>query len=273
MEKNVTTDLAARLSNVGGYVIDMDGVLYRGDTVLPYVCDFLDVLNERQIPYVMATNNSMRTPEQYVSKLASMEIHVPARSILTSGLATRGWLKERYPRGTRVFVIGMKALLDAIFEDGYFVPAGADADLVVSGADFELTYDKLKTAALAIRAGAPYVATNADRTFPTEQGLIPGSGAVVAAITAATDVVPDVIGKPAPGMLFEAAHVLGSEPASTVMLGDRLDTDILAGERAGFITVLVLTGVTEASELEFSEVQPDVVLSDLEPLVEFHRER
>jgi len=265
------SELASVLERVRAYVIDMDGVLYRGDTVLPHVNDFLDVLNERDFPYVLATNNSTRLPEQYVQKLAAMGVEVTSDRIQTSGQATASYLKERYPSGTTVYVLGMTALEAAIYGDGYFVQAGKDAQVVVSGADFAVTYEKLRIATLAIRRGAAFVATNGDTTFPTEEGLIPGAGAILAALVAATSVEPDVVGKPSTGMLLQGAALLGSEPAHTVMLGDRLDTDILAGQRAGFITVMVLTGVSTMDEVKTSDIQPNVLLPDLSPLVEYYR--
>ncbi len=264
-------ELSAVLERVCAFVIDMDGVLYRGDTVLPHVNDFLGVLNTHNVPYVLATNNSTRLPEQYVEKLASMGLVVTADRIQTSGQATAAWVKERYPRGTTVYVLGMNALETAVYGDGYFVRAGKDAQVVVSGADFEMTYEKLRTAALAIRRGAAFVATNGDTTFPTEEGLIPGAGAILAALVAATSVTPEIIGKPSTGMLLQGAALLGSEPAHTVMLGDRLDTDILAGQRAGFITMMVLTGVSTIDEVAASDLQPNVLLQDLAPLVEYYR--
>jgi 4-nitrophenyl phosphatase len=260
----------ALLRRVKAYVIDMDGVLYRGEERLPYVREFLSALDGRSIPYLMATNNSMRSPEQYVEKLSTMGIDLAADRILTSGMATSLWLRERFARGTRVYIVGMPALHQAILGDGYFEPAERDAEVVVSGADFTLTYDKLRIATLAIRAGARYIATNGDTTFPTEEGIIPGAGAIIAALRAATGVEPDIIGKPAIGMIEEALDVMRVRPAETVMLGDRLDTDILAGQRAGMVTVLVLTGVTSEAEAATSDIRPDVTLHDLRPLVELY---
>lgn len=269
----VTEEIQARLGCVRGYVLDMDGVLYRGHTQLPHAREFLDELNAHGIPFIMATNNSMNTPEQYVAKLAGMGITVPAERILTSSLATRGWMQEQYPAGTRVFVIGMDSLHQAIFNGGYFQPARTDAQVVVVGADFGVNYEKLKVATLAIRNGAAFVATNGDKTFPTEEGQIPGAGSIVAAIEAAGGVAPDiVVGKPSPRMFLEAARILGTEPDETGMIGDRLDTDILGAQRAGFVTVLVLTGVTRPDELDQAAIQADVVLPDLGPLVTFYRE-
>jgi 4-nitrophenyl phosphatase len=262
--------LIEQLDSARGFVIDMDGVIYRGDTRLPHVSEFLTALERRGIPFLMATNNSMRTPEQFAHKLAGMGIDLDPERILTSSVATRGWVQDRYPAGTKVFVVGMASLQEAMLGDGYFTPAGKDAEVVVSGADFDLTYEKLKIACLAIRAGARYVATNGDTTFPTEEGIIPGAGAIIAALRAATNVEPDVVGKPSTGMIEEALQSLGTKPEETVMLGDRLDTDILAGERAGMPTLLVMTGVTSPAELESSSIRPDVVVDDLAPLASFY---
>ncbi len=258
------------LERAHSYIIDMDGVIYRGDTCLPHVPEFLTALESRGVPYLMATNNSMRTPEQFARKLAGMGMNVAAERILTSSVATRGVVQERFPRGTRVFVLGMESLNDAMFADGYFEPAGKDADVVVTGANFDLTFDDLKTACLAIRNDAPWIATNGDTTFPTEEGIIPGAGAIIAALTAATGREPIVVGKPSTGMVDEAVQRLGTSPAETVMLGDRLDTDILAGQRAGLLTLLVMTGVTTPGELDASDISPDVVVQDLSPLVEYY---
>lgn len=267
----VATEVAAQLGQVRGYIIDMDGVLYRGDTVLPHVADFLAELDRRSIPYVMATNNSTRTPEQYTEKLAGMGITTPPERILTSSLATRSWLDERYPAGTTVHVVGMPALRQAIFGDGRYVKSDVTPEVVVTGADWELTFETLRVATLAIRRGATWVATNPDTTFPTEEGLIPGAGAIQAALAVATDRQPIVIGKPEPGMMYEAAQLMGTTLAETAVLGDRLDTDIEAGERAGCITILVLTGVTSADDLAGQETQPDLVVPDLAPLVAYYR--
>jgi len=253
-------------STIHGCILDMDGVLYRGNTIIPEVPAFIDSLNLAGIPYAMATNNSTNTPMQYVEKLAAMGIDVPEHTVVTSGVATATLLKSKYERGTTVYVVGMTALEDAIFGDGYFVPAGADAQLVVSGANFELRYEHLKTACLAIRAGAGYVATNADKTFPTEIGLIPGAGAIVAALTAATGVDPLIVGKPSPAMIESCLTILGVQPANALMIGDRLDTDILAGQRAGTPTLMVLTGVSTLADIADQGIVPDVIIETLDPL-------
>jgi 4-nitrophenyl phosphatase len=253
-------------ATIHGCILDMDGVLYRGNTIIPEVPAFIDALTTAGIPYAMATNNSTNTPLQYVEKLAAMGIDVPEHTVVTSGVATATLLKSKYARGTTIYVVGMAALEEALFADGYFVPAGVDAQVVVSGANFELRYEHLKTACLAIRAGAAYVATNADKTFPTEIGLIPGAGAIVAALSAATGVDPLVVGKPSPAMIESCLTILGVEARNALMIGDRLDTDILAGQRAGTPTLLVLTGVSTLQDVADQGVTPDVIIETLDPL-------
>jgi len=268
MTSTVRDRVRALLERVRGIAFDMDGVLYRGEQPLPAAAELVAELEKRGIGFVMVTNNATKTPEEYAAKLARMGMTVPAERIVTSAIATRDWMRQRYEPGTTVYVLGMAALQQAIYDGGYFVPAGRDAQVVVNGADFTLTYEKLKIATLAIRAGAGWIATNPDRTFPSEEGLIPGSGAIVAALQAATDRAPIVIGKPEPAMVLRAADLLGVPPDQLLVVGDRLDTDILAGQRAGSLTALVLTGVSTLTDVRASAVQPDIVLDDLHVLLE-----
>jgi 4-nitrophenyl phosphatase len=221
----------------------------------------------------MATNNSTASPQQYVEKLANMGITAPADRIVTSGVATATYLRNQYPKGTSVYVVGMDALREALFDDDYFTEAGRDAEVVVSGADFDLRYDDLKVGCLAIRNGASYVATNADKTFPSEEGLIPGSGAIVAALSAATSVDPVVVGKPSPEMLRSCLSILGTEARQTLMVGDRLDTDILAGQRAGLLNLLVLTGVSRREDVTVTGIQPDIIVDSLAAVTDLLQKR
>lgn len=264
---------AEMLGGIRGFILDMDGVLYRGNTLVPEVPGFLAALDAAGIAYTMATNNSTNSQLDYVAKLSGMGLEVPEESIFTSAIATATYLRSNYPEGTRVYVVGMAALRQAIFGDGYFLPAETDAGVVVSGADFELTYNSLRIACLAIRGGADYVATNADTTFPTEAGLIPGSGAIVAALVAATGVEPVVVGKPSPVMVESCLTAMGLQANQAIMLGDRLDTDILAGQRAETHTLMVLTGVHTPADIRQFGIEPDLVLDTLEPLTRFYSNR
>jgi 4-nitrophenyl phosphatase len=200
-----------------------------------------------------------------------MEIDVPEESILTSAMATRDYLLETLPADAGIFVIGMPALRTQLFRDTAFraIQYGEEVpDAVVVGLDKTFSYEKLLMANQAIRAGARFVATNADATLPTEAGLVPGCGSIVAAVATASGQIPTVIGKPEPLLLQMASERLGIAPADSVMVGDRLDTDIIAGARAGMLTVLVLTGVSTREEIADAPVLPDLVFTDLNALME-----
>jgi 4-nitrophenyl phosphatase len=264
-------DALRRLREAKGWIFDMDGVLYRGAELLPGVKELLDALTLRERPVMLATNNSMSTPEAYEHKLAAMGLDIPASAVITSALATRAYLLRALPEGSGIYVIGMPALREQLFAGTTFHPVQYGEEqpaAVVVGLDMTFTYDKLKAANEAIRHGAAFVATNADSTLPTETGLVPGAGSIVAALAVASGQAPVVIGKPETPMLLAAMEQMGTAPEETVMLGDRLDTDILAGDRAGMPTVLVLTGVSTREDLATAEALPDVVVSDLPSLVE-----
>jgi len=267
----LAVDALRRLREAKAWILDMDGVLYRGAEVLPGVKELLDALTLRERPVMLATNNSMSTPEAYERKLAAMGLDIPASAVITSALATRDYLLQRLPEGAGIYVIGMPALREQLFEGTPFHPVQFGEEqpaAVVIGLDLEFTYAKLKAAHEAIQRGALFIATNADTTLPTEAGLVPGAGSIVAALAAATGQRPIVIGKPETPMLETAMTRMGASPEEALMLGDRLDTDILAGERAGMLTVLVLTGVSTREDLSSAEALPDVVVSDLPSLVE-----
>lgn len=248
-------------------LFDMDGVLYRGKQRLDGVSELLAFLDAHGAGYACITNNASMTPEQYEEKLGVMGIAMPAASVVTSAIATGRALRAEYPRGTRVSIVGMRGLRDALLADGHFVEDDARPELLVQGADFELTYATLRRAALLIRGGARYIATNPDKTFPSEEGLIPGAGAVMAALVAATDTTPTVIGKPAPAMFHVAAEMLGARPAETLVIGDRLDTDIAGAVAAAMPSAMVLTGVSTRQEAEEGPTRPDAIFADLPELL------
>jgi 4-nitrophenyl phosphatase len=248
-------------------LFDMDGVLYRGRQVLDGVHELLAYLDELGVGYACITNNASMTPGQYEEKLAAMGVAMPGERVVTSAIATARHLRAEHPRGTRVFIVGMRGLREALLDDGYFVEDQHLPELVVQGADFELTYETLRKATLFIRGGAAFVATNPDRTFPAEEGLIPGAGAITAAIVAATDTQPLVVGKPAPTMFYVAAAMLEAAPAATLVIGDRLDTDIAGAVAAGMPSALVLTGVSGRAEAETGPVRPTAIYADLPELL------
>jgi 4-nitrophenyl phosphatase len=257
----------ANLADVRGVLIDLDGVVYLGATPLPGAQGLIDWLDQTHRPYCLVTNNSTRTPRQYQDQLRAMGIRVPLPTIFTSALATAQYLKKDYPTGTSVYMIGETGLQEALAEAGFWYEAD-QPEVVCVGFDRSLTYDKLKTACLAIRRGARFVATNPDRTLPTEVGLVPGNGAALAAIEACTDVAPVVIGKPSATMIDLAVARTGIPKELTAIVGDRLDTDIPAGAAAGITTILVLTGVHRLPDVAQFPVAPDYVVDNLVQLRE-----
>jgi 4-nitrophenyl phosphatase len=254
------------LGNFSAVVFDMDGVLYRGKVPLPGVAELLALLDQRGVAYACATNNATMTPQEFTAKLATMGITMPPERIVTSPVATRRYLETRNPRGTKLYCIGMNGLRTALFSDGYFVEDDAHPEYVVVGMDFQVTYPQLRRACLHIRAGATFIGTNPDTTFPAEDGIVPGCGALLALLRAGSEIEPYIIGKPGPALFDASISILGAEAARTLTVGDRLDTDIAGAQAAGLASALVLTGISTRESLERSPVQPDAVFADLPAL-------
>ncbi len=257
------------LKDISGVIMDMDGVLWRGDVALPGMADLFDHLRRHQIPFALATNNSSREPSEYVAKLARLGAgEIDAAQIVTSGTTTAHFVATHYPAGTVVYVLGMPGLRRMLTRAGATVteePVGVD--VVVVGIDFELTYENLKRASMLIRAGADFIGTNLDATFPADEGLVPGAGSVLAAVRTATGREPRVMGKPDAPMFEAALGVLGTAAATTLMIGDRMDTDIVGAQLYGLRTALVLTGVTTRAELPSFNPPPDGVYENLPALL------
>ena len=261
-----------QLSTLQALLLDMDGVLYRGPEPLPGAQQLSETLAALDLRCVCLTNNSSKTPTEIVEKLAAMNIAMRPEQILTSSTATGHMLRSHHARGTTVCYIGMHGLEHALFHDGYFVPATTEAELVVVGVDFKLDYDKLKRATLAIRRGAAFYATNADRTFPAPEGLVPGAGSIIAALEAATDRQPTVIGKPQRAMFDTALDLLKLQANAVAMVGDRLDTDIAGAQAAGIATIWLASGVHSRADVAAWQPQPDLLLDDLGALLAVLRE-
>jgi 4-nitrophenyl phosphatase len=194
-----------------------------------------------------------------------MGVSVSPEEILVSGQAAARYLARQYPPGTRVHVFGMKALKQAMEVEG-FVLADEDVELVVASMDREVTFEKLKRTSLLIRGGARFIATNLDPTNPTPEGLLPGTGAMIAALQAASEVKPTAIGKPEPIMYQLAMEQMGAHPENTAAIGDRVDTDILGGKRAGLMTICVLSGSSGRAEAESADT--DLIFDDIAHLLE-----
>lgn len=248
--------------------IDMDGVLYRGETALPGARELIEFLRVRGIPYLFLTNNSSRTPKQYADKLLRLGIRTTEDRILTSAQVAVADLVRTAKPDDRIFLIGSAGIREALAVAGLtLADRFVEASHVVVGLDPTLTYEKLAQAALAIQRGAHFLATNGDRSFPTERGLEPGCGAILAALAATTGVEPKMYGKPEPEMFEQALRVLGTPAAFTGMLGDRYETDILGAARAGFVTIAVTTGVSREEDLRSADPPPDYIFPSV---VELH---
>jgi 4-nitrophenyl phosphatase len=251
------------LRDLCGFILDMDGVIYRGNTALPGAAEFLAGLRTAGVPFLFLTNNATTPPRLVAERLRGMGIPANASDVLTSSEATAAVLAAEMPDG-RVLVVGEMGVREALTEAGLRLTTDHEqAEAVVVGMDRECTYARLRDAALAIRRGARFIATNTDRTLPTEIGLIPGAGALVGALQIATDVAPRVIGKPSREIFMFALRRLGTQTDRTAAVGDRPETDIVGGQRAGLRTIAVLTGAGKAEEFVALQPPPDWTFRDL----------
>lgn len=268
------------LETIDGLIIDMDGVLWHGNDPIEGLVEFFATLRKRAMPFVLATNNASLTQQQYIDKLALMGVTVVANEILTSSMATASYLANRQAQDKRrVFVIGEDGLRQPLIEQGFTLTNlyqvnqaekgiyDQGADIVVSGLDRKLTWDKLATATLNIKAGAKLYATNIDTTLPTELGEVMGNGGIIAALEAATGVKAVSIGKPEPILYQQALATLGTQAENTVAIGDRLDTDILGAVNAGIQSILVLTGVSSEEDIKEVDYKPTWIMDDIRTII------
>lgn len=261
------------MENIKNLILDMDGVLWHGETPLPGLADFFATLHDLQINFVLATNNASKTPEQYQDKFARFGIHIEQEQVLTSAEATASYLSGDYPKETAVFVVGGDGIRHALTRRGFElltvqdVLDGRRAEIVVVGIWREVSYDDFAAAAICINHGAAFIGTNPDVNFPSEWGKLPGAGSFLALLQVTTDVEPTVIGKPGPIIFQDAVKRLGSTLENTAMVGDRLNTDIAGGKAAGLNTILVLSGIsTEEDVTQANGLMPDYVFADINEL-------
>lgn len=246
-----------------GYLIDLDGTIYKGRERIPAGERFIQRLQEQEIPYLLVTNNTTRTPQMVQDMLAQQfNIQTPLETIYTATMATVDYMKDMN-RGQTAYVIGETGLKSAISEAGYIEDKENPAYVVV-GLDSQVTYDMLATATLAIAKGALFIGTNPDLNIPTERGLIPGAGSLVALLEAATRVKPVFIGKPNAIIMNKALDILQVKRSEAIMVGDNYLTDIMAGIQNDIASLLVTTGFTKAEEVPNLPIQPDYVVASLD---------
>jgi 4-nitrophenyl phosphatase len=252
--------LTIALSEINGFLIDMDGVLYRGDEALPGMQDFLTHLVAHEVPHAFITNNSGRTPTEYAQKLIGMGAPADAQRVLTSSLVTAAHLAATSNANDRIFMIGGTGLRHALDDAGLARTEDPnEATVVVVGIDRELTYEKLARATLAVGRGARFLGTNGDRSFPSERGNEPGAGALLAAIETACGVKPRVFGKPQPDLFQQGLRMLGTRAERTAMIGDRYETDIIGAHHVGLVTIAVTSGIGNETDLRQRDPAPDFI--------------
>ncbi|WP_249871179.1 TIGR01457 family HAD-type hydrolase [Oceanobacillus saliphilus] len=250
-----------------GYLIDLDGTMYRGTEVIDGAADFIDELSARGIPYLFVTNNSSKTQEDVSNKLNSMGIKSTPDQVVTTSLATANYIRSN-KEYARCFVIGESGLIHALEASGLVITE-EKCDYVVMGIDRQVTYEKFVKACLAIRNGASFISTNSDVAIPTERGLLPGNGALTSVVSVSTGRKPTFIGKPEAIIMQEALHILGLSKEDTLMVGDNYNTDIKAGINAGIDTLMVFTGVTPFDDLETLIKQPTYHVHSLKDWVRY----
>src|SRR3954471_3375622 len=249
------------------WLSDMDGVLVREEHALPGAAEFLARLIERDRRWLVLTNNSIFTPRDLSARLAPSGLNIPEEMIWTSALATAAFLDDQLPGGS-AYVIGEAGVTTALHEVGYTLTE-RDPDFVVLGETRTYSFEAITRAIRLIEKGARFIATTPDVTGPSEDGPLPATGSVAALITAATGRQPYFVGKPNPMMLRSALNRIEAHSENTIMVGDRMDTDIVAGIEAGLDTILVLSGSTRASDVERYPYRPSRVLDSIGHAVEF----
>ena len=246
------------LKDKTAFISDMDGVIYHGNNLLPGAADFVKMMEERKLKYLFLTNSSERTPRELAEKLDRLGIQVSAEHFYTSALATADFLSRQKP-GCSVFAIGEAGLTNALY---------VNPDYVVVGETRSYSFDRLEKAVHLVLKGAKLIGTNPDLTGPTEKGIAPATGSLISPIELSTGKKAYFIGKPNPFMMRRAVKYLNAMSRETVIIGDRMDTDIIAGVEAEVDTVLVLSGVTAKTDIELFAYSPKYVMTGLTELVE-----
>jgi len=248
------------------FISDMDGVVYHGNNLLPGAAEFVRLLEERQLRYLFLTNSSERTPRELAEKLARLGVRVSPEHFYTSALATADFLSRQKP-GCTVFAVGEAGLTNALYEKGITMN-DVDPDYVVIGETRTYSFERVEKAVRLVLGGAKLIGTNPDLTGPAENGIVPATGALIAPIELATGKKAYFIGKPNPFMMRRAVKFLNAMSRETVIIGDRMDTDVIAGVEAEVDTVLVLSGVTKQEDISRFAYTPRYVMSGLAELVE-----
>lgn len=250
-----------------GYLIDLDGTMYKGSQVIEGAIEFIDYLNKEDKDYLFVTNNSSKTPEEVAEKLNEIGFHTSSKHVITTAMATAGYISEESP-GATVYMVGGTGLRKSLNDAGLIVKDDEHVDYVVMGLDEEITYEKLTVACLAVRNGAKFISTNKDVSIPKERGFLPGNGSLTSVVSVSTGQTPIFIGKPETIIMEQALEKIGHAKKECIMVGDLYDTDILAGINSGIDTLHVHTGVTTFEEIQRKEVLPTYSIKNLLEIIE-----
>jgi 4-nitrophenyl phosphatase len=257
--------------NIKGLILDMDGVLWKADQPIGDLPSVFARIAALGLKVVFATNNGTRSPQQYVERLAGFGVEVEAWQVVTSSLCVAHLLSQQFPAGGPLFAIGEQGLKEALHEKNFQTLPVEDApraQAVVMGIDRQINFEKMREATLLVRAGKPFYATNPDKTFPTPRGEIPGAGAWISVVTTATDAQPVFAGKPAPYIIELSLERLGLRKEQALVVGDRLDTDIAAGQALGCPCALVLSGVSTREQADRWQPRLEIIAESLSALIE-----
>lgn len=252
-------EILETLRNKQGFISDMDGVIYHGNSILPGVKEFVDWLYKESKPFLFLTNSSERSPRELRQKLARMGLDVDESHFYTSALATANFLKEQSP-GCSAYVIGAPGLVNALYDAGITMN-DVNPDYVVVGETDSYNYNMIIKAVQLVNKGARLVGTNPDMTGPSDMGIIPACQALIAPIALSTGKTPYYVGKPNPLMMRTGLKMLNVHSADAVMIGDRMDTDIVAGMESGLMTALVLSGVSTLENIKVFSYRPSIILN------------
>jgi 4-nitrophenyl phosphatase len=254
-------------ASIEGLILDMDGVIWLAGQPIGDLPSIFARINQNGWRVILATNNSTLSVDAFLERVAGLGVQLDRWQIVTSSQAAVHFLREQFPKGGPVFMIGETGLQQALYEKDFYHDEEKPQAVVV-GMDRNVCFQQLSEATFLIRSGLPFIATNPDRTFPTPRGLMPGAGAILAALEAASDIKPFVVGKPAPEMYKVALERLGTLPEKTLIVGDRIETDIVGGQALGCRTALVLSGVTSETNAYAWRPAPDIIAPDLASLLE-----
>lgn len=260
-----------KLKEYKAILFDGDGVLWKSDQPLNGIIPLFDFLAEKKIPWALLTNNNSHKIQHYLDKFAGMGIPIRPGSVFTSSTVTAAYLLDQYGPGASLHVVGSKGLISTLNDAGFNLSHGedkprGDVAAVVAGMDLDINYQKIKIAMRLILNGAAFVATNTDGSYPTSEGINPATGMVIGALQASSGVAPYVVGKPHRAIFEAALNELETEPEEALMIGDRLDTDILGANQSGIHSAAVLTGISTLKIIEESTIKPNFVFENITTL-------